>query len=576
MKQVTTDTDVLVIGGGSAGCWAAIRARELTPRVTLVEKAVVARSGASSFINCMLAPASDEEFPLWRQELVERGEYLNDQDWVEILLREQTGRVQDLTRWGVPFERDVQGKLVRRLGRGHLGTRVISCHGLDFMGALKKKVQQAGVELVQRVMITDLLTSDGQYPTAGSVIGAVGLDVRTGDFHIYKAKAVVIAAGPMHTKKRIGLTDNLTGDGVAMAFRAGTDLQGLEFCTRGNIVLYDRKYYVGSSSPLQGMGVTFVNAIGERFMPRYDPVLKERSRLNILCQAFTKEALEGRGPVYVDFSAISEQDWRLYCTILPVENRSLNEGAIRSRRVECTPVMSMSSDCGEGGIRIGADCGTNLPGLYAAGSCAKNPAHGTYSVAGVNIAFCNVSGYRAGEAAAHYGQKIKNGGVDGTQVKLLQERLFAPLGTKTGIAADEVFDNVNQVVTPARFSVFKNKRRIHEVLDNLEAIGKERVPRIAAPDIHELVKAHEAENILLLCKLVYTAALQRRETRFTHYLEEYPYRDDKEWLKWVMVTREGESGLKLRSESVPIDRYPVRPQKRLRVPHPVQLTLPGG
>ena len=142
------DTDVLVIGGGLAGCWAAISAKESADRVTLLEKAVVARSGASTFTNSMLAPPPEGEVDAWLTEIVEAGEYLNDQEWVRNLLLEQPLRVEQMAGWGVPFERDSEGRLRRTPGRGHKKTGLIMCNGHRLMEAMKKKVLDSGVELI--------------------------------------------------------------------------------------------------------------------------------------------------------------------------------------------------------------------------------------------------------------------------------------------------------------------------------------------------------------------------------------------------------------------------------------------
>lgn len=116
---------VLVIGGGLARCWAALRAAQMGVQVTLVDKAQVARSGASTFAaGVMLAPQRDDDLEVWQRELVEAGEYLNDQNWVRVMLEEQVERIADMQRWGLPFEKEPNGQLARRVGRGHRTTQI--------------------------------------------------------------------------------------------------------------------------------------------------------------------------------------------------------------------------------------------------------------------------------------------------------------------------------------------------------------------------------------------------------------------------------------------------------------------
>ncbi|HLB12427.1 MAG TPA: FAD-binding protein, partial [Dehalococcoidia bacterium] len=128
------DADVLVVGGGLAGCWASLSASEFPVSVVLVDKAKVSRSGLSTFAaGVMLAPQPEDDLGAWRQEIVEAGDYLNDQDWVEVMLTEQVDRIKDMTEWGFPFERDPDGRLARTVGRGHQTSRMLMFHGKKLM-----------------------------------------------------------------------------------------------------------------------------------------------------------------------------------------------------------------------------------------------------------------------------------------------------------------------------------------------------------------------------------------------------------------------------------------------------------
>ena len=131
--------------------------------------------------------------------------------------------------WDVPFLRDSSGGLYTRKGRNHEVNRAIYAPGIGMMEKMKEHALTEGVELLERVMVTDLLTSDGQHPTEGRVVGAVGLQSRTGELYIFKAKAVVLANGLISNKLHISFSDNLTGEGQAMALRAGAEFSGMEF-----------------------------------------------------------------------------------------------------------------------------------------------------------------------------------------------------------------------------------------------------------------------------------------------------------------------------------------------------------
>src|SRR3972149_5689386 len=155
-SEIMVETDVLVVGGGLAGCWAALRAREFTPSVTLVDKAVVARSGITLYCHDMIAPMPKAEVEAWLNDVVVHADYLSDQAYAETLLREQGDRVNDLVRFGVPFERDEAGNLFLGLGRGHVASRVVLYDGRKLMEVMRKEVLKREIKLVERVMVSDL------------------------------------------------------------------------------------------------------------------------------------------------------------------------------------------------------------------------------------------------------------------------------------------------------------------------------------------------------------------------------------------------------------------------------------
>ncbi len=562
-----THTDVLVIGGGLAGCWAAIRAAQLGKKVILADKAKVARSGASTFINQMLAPTPPSEIKAWKKEIVERGEYLNDQEWVENVLKEQKDRIQDLADWGVPFERNKDGSLFLKRGRGHGVTGAVLCNGHSMMDVMRKKAREVGVTIEDRTTITELLTSDGKLPSHGNICGAVGFQTREGTPLAFNAGAVVMTSGQIGSKMRCHFVNNMAGDGVAMAYRAGAELINMEFCTTGNISYFEKRFHSGSQALLVGMGAKFVNGKGERFMPRYDEAMAERSKLSTLVQAFAKEGVSGRGPCYWDMTGFTTEDIAMIRRLLPTTLRPFDEGGIDVQKtpVECTPVVQVASSCGEGGIRIDANCRATVPGLYAAGAAARNPIHGVYSVAGVNLAFCNVGGYRAGEAAAREARLLAP---SREQMQQSLENTFALLSRTDGPRPDDIVHEFQRIVIPAKISLFKHENRIKDTLAKLAELNK-KLAGMRAVDIHDLVKAVEAQNLVQMGQLVFLAALERKESRAWHFREEFPYRDDKAWLRWIIV-KIGEDGQPHTwKEPVPFDRYEFileNPQKTL---HPL-------
>ncbi len=150
--MIVKDAEILVVGGGLAGCWAALRAAKLGKKVILIDKATVGRSGAATFAaGVMLAPQADDDLRAWQKEIVERGDYLNDQEWVQVLLEDQIRRIEDLRRWGAPFEIEEGGSLARVIGRGHQVARILMFHGKKLMELMARLIaQEDRVELCER------------------------------------------------------------------------------------------------------------------------------------------------------------------------------------------------------------------------------------------------------------------------------------------------------------------------------------------------------------------------------------------------------------------------------------------
>ncbi len=573
-NDLTIDTDVLVLGGGLAGCWAAIRAADFVPRVTIMEKAQVARSGASVFTNSMLAPVSDDILDEMLYEIVNSGEWLSDQDWVRVLLEEQRLRINDLISWGAPFERTADGKLATTPGRGHKKTALVMINGHRLMDLMRRKVEEKGVKILPRVMGLDLLTSDGQHPTRGSVIGATGVDTRTGQYVVCRAKAVIITTGIMDCKLRADFVNNCTADGIAMAMRAGAQLLGMEFCTHSRLTAFNEHYRWGGSSLLQGLGARFINGKGEEFIGVYDPELKNRSKLAWICMAIAKECFEGRGPVYLDMRSYTPEKVALAIKLLPSQMRSFGRINIDilKKPVKISPVTSISSSSGNGGMRIDTSCRSTLPGLWAAGSAAKNLIHGTYAIGGINLAYCNTSGWRAGENAGRAVADTKAGSLDKAQVNGLKKAALSP-SDKKGWLADEVMHRIHRDILTTGVCMFKNASRLKGAIQELKDMANEPV---AAADPHELVKANEVKNILAMCQLALEASLVRHESRDGHYREEFPYRDDQNWLAWIGATVTPSGKNKLETIQVPYDKFAVKPKERKQIPYPIQYTLKAG
>lgn len=569
-KEVNlVDTDVLVIGAGAAGLRAALRAEELGVKVALVDKGAIGRSGATYFCRGMMAPVPEGHQDEWLKEYVEHSDYLTDQALSGIVIEEGEKRIRELMDWGVPFERDEQGNLRLSGARGSTMSRSIHFDGRQMMNKLRDLVKHKKINLFERVMATNLLTSDGDYPTRGEVVGAMGLQTQTGECLVYKAKAVVIATGPFGSKSKLATyMDGLTGEGQAMAFQAGAELNGMEFATHGTFNYVEDKFKFIGQSRYQGLGARFINRLGEPIMDKYNPVLKERSSFGLISQALLKEVFEGRGPIYLDMRHFTELQFSLLDRTYPENMKGFAQYGIdvRRRPVEIKPVFALASTGPGAGLAIGLDSQTCLSRLFAAGNATKIAQSNPQT-------FANVSGYRAGQNAAKIAMASGDVSIKVEQIERLRHELYRPL-QNTGPGPDEIIYHINKTITPAGNFLFKNEKRIRQVLQEIKRIKEEEVYNVTCTqDPHELIKANETRSIVLLVEMVYLAALQRMESRGPHYREEYPFRDDRNWLKWIFIQNQ-EKGISIREVPVPFERYKIRPDKLEIIPHPIKVKLP--
>ncbi|HVZ51395.1 MAG TPA: FAD-binding protein [Pseudolabrys sp.] len=559
LEQIVAN--VLIIGGGFGGIWAALRAAELTDKVVLLEKAYVSRSGASTISGGVTTcPLDSDDLSKWVAEFVTRGGYMCDQDWTWQLIEGQRERVKQLSDWGVPISRNERGEIRRFSSRGMIDVRCMQYSPKAAMEELRRQAIARGVRIVDRVCVTDLLTSDGHYPTKGAICGAFGFDTRSGECIAVSAKQTIIATGAMSMKGQHQI-DNVVCDGVVMAYRAGARLVDLEFSFGGTFSLLMGKYTLGSYNVAIAHGAQLINAKGERFMAKYDPVRYERSELARVVAAFAKEMIDGRGPVYVDFRNCDDSYWTDLSVVQPSRGPSvLVSGLVpdpKTSPLAIEPTWGLWNG-GRSGLMIDLKCRASLPGLMAAGVAAKITATGTHASAGVPTAFAMTSGYCAGEAAAELANDMAEARPPNGLLDMLAERTRAPLHRPVGrVTADRLHDELvlleSSVVETMPLDAAKLARmvaRTQEVTAEAGAAG--------AADVHDLVKLIEARNIAECARLVYQSALDRTESREQFYRADFPETDDDEWFCWHGLTRT-EQGPSFDRQPIPFEKFPLQP-----------------
>jgi succinate dehydrogenase/fumarate reductase flavoprotein subunit len=568
----TISTDLLIIGGGAAGCFAALKAREAGVRkILIVDKGHVGKSGCATFGAGSFKGfiPGEDAYDIWFGKAVEAGCYMNDQDWTQVHLQEVHERVKDLESWGVEFEKNADGSYRRIEGQGSSDLRPIKTllfHGPQLMHQLRKALNRRRIPIMDRFMITHLLNARGR---PGVISGAMGFHAGSGEIRTISSKATLLSCGGQSYKSPYAFHKMITGDGHVMALESGAELSNYEFSLHH---LSYAGFDTTGMNVLQGLGGIFLNRLGESFMEKYDPEHGSRANLNTLSSAMAMEVKEGRGPICMDFSRYTRESIDLIKRVLPILYLAFTRaGIIREGRI--TPRLEwMAVNSGNvgfgGGLRINLSCETNLEGLFAAGDATSGPASGVEGFCAYAIPFATTSGTRAGrEAAAHISKTRKAYSLGSSQIKQKEEELLRPLLRRAGYEPDVLTLRVQEILFPMERFILRHGTRLTQAIEEVEDLKANLLPHLKAYDPHYLRMALEAKNMLRSAECFLKAALMREESRGSHLREDFPFSENQHWLKWIVLQQE-EDHLKVRTEPIPIERFPLRPPVG-RVKHPI-------
>lgn len=568
MNSKEISTDVLLIGGGPAAFLAAIKAREAgAQRVTIVCKAVAGSSGAGMYMMGNIRDWRPEEceevFPI----LVRQSQFMVDQDWLEYTIKENHKRMEELRRWGVKFLK-VRGKEVRTgMGTFVGGERNpnvwVDGGALELLWTLRGQALKAGAHILDRMMVSDLLTSDGKHPSGAEVVGAIGLDVRSGDFCVFRAKATVVTTGGAIIPRR--LPPDLTSDGHGMAIRAGARMRMDTFEFLGGGTLGNATS--GTSHVFSSFGTRLVNvfrpeqAEEKDYSPR--PALRGTD-FNIQKAQEDVVRLEKKdipsaesygGPCWdfgwrADFRECSPKDLQMISRTNPRIMKIFEKLGIEVPE-DMVPLirvpLQVEGTNGSGGIGINRDHECSLPGLFAAGTVADKVG---YRNGGLNGAF--VGGAIAGSSAATYAGKKSEPSLIREQVEKLREVVYAPMGVKDGFRPLElrqkIVEAACQAILDKGFVV--TEESLKRAIDAIGKLKTEVLPLVVAKDFHQLMKVKELKNMLDVIPLQFKAAILRKESRMLPR-EDYPYRDDRNWLKFINSRLKEDGEIEFWTEDIP-------------------------
>ncbi len=534
MHGTLIDTDVLVIGAGAGGLLAALSAKRHGPpgtRVTLVDTWLVGRTGHTAFSNAWTVVVEpDDDLDAIAREIIAGNDWMADQPLVHEVLATSYERMKDLEALELEFPKDGEGRYVRRPTRGLDATRVLSPvgGGMELCWRLRRGLEAAGVQILDRIFVTGLMRGARANAPGDALTGAAGVHSRSGEFHVIKARATIVCTNAITF--RSGFVRDITGTGTLLAYKAGARLRNMEFSyTRPGT---PRFYFEGITFAIQE-GARFVNARGERFMPRHEPVWGDEADVPRIARAMALERQRGNDPLYLDMSGVPEAvrgDFiRSKVKWMEYFYRKLGEetGTDLFDKAPYYPQNQMT----KGGIRTDRHCRSDVPGLLVAGLAQPGAAN---HFAGFHIGMCIGTGWIAGRSAIEDLDRLPPPALDAAEVNALHAASFAPREDKAQAESDRLLRDLQSLMFAYDVSVWKHADRLAPALERLAAIRGE-FAALAAPHTHELVRLKETEAMLLAADLILRASIERTESRLSHFREDFDFRDDANWLCWVDV-----------------------------------------
>ena len=575
--------DVVIVGAGGAGMRAAV---EAGPRVrtAVLTKLYPTRShtGAAQGGMCAaLANVEDDNWEWHTFDTVKGGDYLADQDAVEIMCKEAITAVLDLEKMGMPFNRTPEGRIDQRRFGGHTrdhGKAPVrrACYAADRTGhmilqTLYQNCVKHDVEFFNEFYVLDLVLTET--PSGPIATGVVAYELATGDIHVFHAKAIVLATGGSgRMYKTTSNAHTLTGDGLGIVFRKGLPLEDMEFHQFHPTGLAGLGILI--SEAVRGEGGRLLNGEGERFMERYAPTIVDLAPRDIVARSMVLEVLAGRGAgphkdyVYIDVR-------HLGADVLEAKLPDITEFARTYLGVDpVTELVPVYPTCHYvmGGIpttvigQVLRDNTTVVPGLYAAGECACVSVHGANRLGTNSLLDINVFGRRAGLAAAYYAAGNPHVDLPANPAAMVVDWVGGILSEHGNERVADIRSELQQSMDN-NAAVFRTEETLKQALTDIHAL-KERYARISVHDKgkrynSDLLEAIELGFLLELAEVTVVGALNRKESRGGHAREDYPNRDDTNYMRHTMAYKEGRNLLSdVRLDYKPVVQTRYEPMER--------------
>jgi succinate dehydrogenase / fumarate reductase flavoprotein subunit len=548
--------DVLIVGAGLAGMRAALSALAHVPGldVAIISKVHPVRShsvAAQGGINAAIG--ENDSWEAHAFDTTKGGLYLGDQDAIEAMCREAPDDILELERMGVIFSRDEKGRIAQRPFGGAGFPR--TCYAADRTGhailhAMYEQLLKHQVFVYEEWYVSSLIVEEG------ICRGVVAWDLIHGGLHAIGAKAVILAAGG---SGRVFLTSTNavinTGDGMALAYRAGAPLMDMEFVQFHPTTLKDTGILITEGA--RGEGAYLLNTLGDRFMAWYAPEQMELATRSTVSLAIGQEILEGRGVdgcVLLDLRHLGRA--RIEERLPQIRQLAIEFAGVDP--VETPIPVRPGAHYQMGGVRTNQWGETEMPGLYAAGECACVSVHGANRLGGNSLLETIVFGRRAGlRAAAAVAGKPPRALFDAT-LRAEEARIKKLMTNEGPERAWQVRDELGQVMS-LNLGIFRTKQSMMEARERVRAL-KDRADHVVLQDRGkvfntDLIQALELQSLLDVAETIVAGALAREESRGAHYRADFPKRDDVTWLTHSIAHRTSD-GPKLSHVPVTITRFP--------------------